>query len=64
MRFRSGEWAGHDEVLIRWSLIHTRIDLAVQHGALFCWEDQSSALGNTVGAEGSKFSPRMTSNVT
>ncbi|XP_051563685.1 uncharacterized protein LOC127446636 isoform X1 [Myxocyprinus asiaticus] len=45
MEFRSGDWAGHDRVLIRWSSIHTLIDLAVWHGALSCWKKQSSELG-------------------
>ncbi|XP_051548280.1 electron transfer flavoprotein subunit alpha, mitochondrial-like isoform X1 [Myxocyprinus asiaticus] len=60
MGFRSGDWAGHDRVLIRWSFIHTLIDLAVWHGALSCWTNQSSELGNIVRAEGSKFSSRKT----
>ena len=60
MGFMSGDWAGHDRVLIWWSFIHTFTDLAVWHGALFCWKKHSSELGNIVRAEGSKFSTRTT----
>ena len=56
--FRSGDWAGHDRVLIWWSSIHTLIDLAVWHEALSYWKKQSSELENIVSAEGSKFSSR------
>ncbi|XP_051569507.1 small ubiquitin-related modifier 2 isoform X1 [Myxocyprinus asiaticus] len=47
---------GHDRVLIRRSSL---IDLDVWHGALSCWKNQSSELGNIVRAEGSKFSSRI-----
>ena len=60
MGFRSGDWAGHDRVLIWWSFIHTFTDLAVWHGALSCWKKHSSELGNIVRAKGSKFSSRTT----
>ena len=53
MGVRSGDWAVHDRVLIWWSSIHTLIALAMWHGALTCWKDQSSEVGNIVRAEGS-----------
>src|SRR4029434_4537620 len=37
MGFRSGDWAGHDRVLMWWSFIHTLTDLAVWHGTLCVW---------------------------
>lgn len=43
--FRSGECAGHDIVLMWFSNIHTLMDLAVWHRALFSWTNQSSDLG-------------------
>ncbi len=46
--FRSGDWPGLDRVLIWWSSICTFIDLA---GALSCWKNQSSELGNIFRAE-------------
>lgn len=55
MGFRSGNWAGHDRVLIWWSFIHTFTD-QVWHGAFSCWKKHSSELGNIVRAKGSKFS--------
>jgi hypothetical protein len=60
MGFKSGDWAGHDKVLIWWSSIHTLIDLTVSHGTLSYWKKQSSELVNIVRAEGSKFSSRTT----
>lgn len=49
--FMSGDWAGHDSVLILWSLLHTLIDQTTQS----CWKNQSSELGNSVRVKGNLF---------
>lgn len=54
--FRSGDQTSSDRVPI----FHALTDLALWHGALSCWESQSSELGNIVRAEESKFSSRRT----
>lgn len=46
MGFRSGDWPGHDGVLILWPFIQTLINLVEWRGTLCWWKKQSSESRN------------------